>query len=208
MKTLKLAGLFVGNWAQINYNQDMDPAITDFQAYIKKTIEQLKEDLKSIRTGKASPALLESITVETYGGQSRLRLNELSTVVLEGSTTLSITPFDPSTGKDIEKAIQQSPLGLNPQPQGNKILIHLPPLSEEQREKMVKLVAVKVEERKGMIRNERDNSRKKIKLMFEQKTATEDDKFRLEKEIDIQTQQAMGEIQSLKESKEQEIRQV
>lgn len=186
----------------------MDPVITDLKTFTRKITDQLKEDLKTIRTGKASPALLEGIIVETYGGASKLRLKEVSTVTIEGPAALSITPFDPSTSKDIEKAIVQSPLGLNPQPQGNKIIINLPPLSTEQREKMIRLVSTKVEEHKVMIRNERDNARKNVKQRFEQKTVTEDEKYKFEKEIDTVTQLSAEEIESIKDRKEQEMREV
>ncbi len=186
----------------------MDPAITDFKTFIGKVTEQLKEDLKIMRSGKASTALLETLNVEAYSGTTKLPLNSLATLTLSGPTTIVITPFDPATSKDIEKALQQSPLGINPQPQGNQILVNLPPLSEEQREKIVKLISAKVEEKKGMIRNERDNARKKIKQMHEQKTITEDDKFRMEKEVDTLTQKATEDLHAIRDRKEQEMRDI
>lgn len=182
----------------------MDPT-SNFEKKCQNTINSLKEDLKSIRTGRANPALIENIIVEAYGGQSKLRLYELATISTEGPSTLVIIPFDPSIITDIEKAILKSPLHLSPQTQTNRIIIRLPPLSAEQRQKMVKFLNQKIEEKKVIIRNQRDEIRKKIKADFDQKNLSEDEKFRLEKEIDSLIQKYMEEIRILKETKEKEI---
>ena len=120
----------------------------------------------------------------------------------EGPASLSIFPFDPSTIQDIEKAILKSPLGLTPSVQGAKIIIRIPTLNTEQREKYVKIVGEKVEEKKVTVRNQRDNARKTIKTSFEKKEMGEDEKYRLEKEIDNQTTKFMDEINNIRESKE------
>jgi len=180
----------------------------DFKQSCLKIIASLKEDLKTIRTGRASPALIENLIVETYGGQTKLKLLELSSITTEGSTALLIQPFDPAIITDIEKAILKSPLGFSPLVQGNKIIIRIPALSQEQREKMIKLVGQIVEEKKGYIRNLRDEKRKKIKADLEVKLITQDDKYRWEKEIDHLTQEYMAQIQTIKENKEAEIRAV
>jgi len=155
----------------------MDPII-QFKQQSSKVIELLKEDLKSVRTGRATPSLVENILVDAYGGQSKLRLLELATITTDGPSALSIVPFDPSVLTEIEKSILKSPLGISPIVQGNAISLKVPSLSEEQREKFVKLVGQKVEERKNIIRNLRDNARKSTKAAFEKKEITEDDKFR------------------------------
>lgn len=183
----------------------MDSILEQFKQSAEKTLLYLKEDLKSIRTGKANPALIENLIIETYGGQSKLKLMELATIMTEGPTALSVTPFDPSTLSDIERAILKSSLGITSSIQGNRLLAKIPPLSQEQREKLVKLVNQKTEERKNIIRNNRDEARKKIKQLFEAKEITEDDKFRLEKEVDTETQRLMEELQKIKESKGREI---
>lgn len=182
--------------------------ISEFKQKSQKIIESLKEDLKSIRTGRANPSLVENLVVETYGGTTKLKLMELSTITTEGPTALSIIPFDPSTTSDIEKSILKSPLGLSPAVQGNRIIIKIPPLSAEQREKYIKLVGEKIEERKNQIRNLRDEIRKNIKNLFEKKEITEDEKYRLEKEIDNHNSVVMKEIDNIKEKKEAEIREV
>jgi ribosome recycling factor len=182
--------------------------LTEFKTQLQTSISSLKEDLKSIRTGRANPAIVETLVVETYGGSTKLKMMELATITTEGPSAIVIMPFDPSTSSDIEKAILKSPLSLSPQVQGTKIIIRIPPLSEEQREKYVKLIGQKVEDKKGVIRNHRDEVRKKIKLAFDEKTLTEDDKYRLEKEVDTITQKANADLLEIREAKEQEIRQV
>lgn len=182
--------------------------IFEFKTQSAKVIESLKEDLKSIRTGRASSSLVENIIVEAYEGQSKLRLMELAGIVPEGPATLVITPYDPTVTSDIEKAILKSPLGISPAVQGNRIVLRIPALSTEQREKFIKLAGQKIEERKGMIRNLRDNARKSVKMSFEKKEITEDDKFRIEKDVDFVSQNFMSEIDKIKEKKEEEIREV
>lgn len=181
---------------------------SEFKTNSQKTIDSLKEDLKSIRTGRATPSFVENIIVEAYNGTTKLRLMELSTITTDGPAALSIVPFDPSTLQDIERAILKSPLGMSPIVQGSRIIIKIPALSGEQREKFIKLVGEKVEERKVMIRNNRDNARRSVKNMFEKKEITEDEKFRIEKEVDTASQKFMEEIQTIRDKKEQEIREV
>ncbi len=183
----------------------MDSILTSFKQQSERVVQQLKEDLKTIRTGRASPALIENLAVKTYGGQSVLKLMELATITTDGPTVLVISPFDPSTVEDIERAIMSSALGLTPQSQGTTLLVRIPPLTQEQREKILKVVNQKIEEKKVQIRNHRDDSRKKIKHALEKKEITEDGKFRLEKEVDTQTQAHMTTIQEIKQKKEEEI---
>ena len=158
--------------------------LTTFKSNLAHTIIALKEELKSIRTGRANPAMVEDIIIETYGGSTKLRLKELSTITTDGASALLIAPFDPSTIIDIEKGILKSPLGISPQTQGTRITIRIPPMSQEQRDKYVKLVGQMIEEKRSIVRNHRDDVRKKIRDDFEKKSITEDDKYRMEKEID------------------------
>ncbi len=186
----------------------MNSVTADLQQTVEKMITHLKEDLKSIRTGRASPSLVENLIVETYGGQTKLKLLELAHITTEGASIIAVMPFDPSVTADVEKSILKSPIGLSPQVQGGRILIKIPPLSEEQRQKLTKLIGQKIEEKKMMIRNARDDARKKVKIAYEQKEITEDDKFRQEKEIDTTTQEYMEQIQVIKENKEKEVMEV
>lgn len=182
--------------------------VSSFNQQSLKTIVSLKEDLKSIRTGRSSPSIVENLMVETYGGQSKLKLLELATITTDGPSSLLIIPFDPSIIQDIERSILKSPLGLTPAVQGSKIIIRIPSLNTEQREKYIKIVGEKIEEKKVTIRNHRDDARRIIKTTFEKKEMSEDEKYRLEKEIDVQSTKYMEEINTIRVNKEIEIREV
>lgn len=182
--------------------------LTQFKSNLQQTIQALKEELKGIRTGRANPAMVEELPVEAYGGSMTMRLRELATITTDGASALLIAPFDPSTIQDIEKAILKSPLGVSPQTQGTRITVRIPPMSQEQRDKYVKLVGQMVEEKRAIVRNHRDDIRKKIKDEFEKKTLTEDDKYRIEKEIDTLTQKMNESIASVKTAKDAELQEV
>ncbi|PIT89238.1 MAG: ribosome recycling factor [Candidatus Levybacteria bacterium CG10_big_fil_rev_8_21_14_0_10_36_7] len=177
---------------------------SDFRNSLDQITQRLREELKGIRTGRANTGMVEGMPVEAYGG-TKMRLIELSSITVDGANALLITPFDPSTIKDIEKAILTSPLGMNPQTEGNRITIRIPPLTEEQRIKYAKMISQLVEDTKNKVRFERDSVRKKIKNMEDAKELTEDERFRLEKEIDEISGKKNEELQELKTSKEKEI---
>ncbi|MCS7093358.1 MAG: ribosome-recycling factor [Patescibacteria group bacterium] len=183
----------------------MSSVIDDFRKRSTQAVENLKEDLKSIRTGRVNPSLLENISVETYGGSMTLKLKELATITIDTPDCLAVIPFDSTVLSDIEKALLKSPLGFSPSIQGSKILVKIPPLSTEQREKYRKLAGQKIEERKHQIRNLRDETRRQIKSLFEKKEISEDEKFRLEKELDQENHQLMKVIELIKDKKEKEI---
>jgi len=164
-------------------------------------IEKLKEELKLIRTGAVNPALVEGIIIETYGGQAKLKILELAAITTTPPETLLISPFDPSTIKDIEKALLKSNLGANPIVQNNQILLKFPPLSTERREKFAKLVNQLIESARQKIRDLRDQERKAIKIAFEKKEINEDQKFKKEKEIDIETKKINEIIEEIKTKK-------
>ena len=193
---------------KIKSREELLLLIEQLKQQANKALNFLQEDLKTIRTGKSNPSLLENLLVETYGGQTKLKLMELATIVTEGPIALSVTPFDPSTLPDIEKAILKSSLGISPAIQGTRIIAKIPPLSQEQREKFVKLINQKAEERKNILRSYRDEARKKIKQQSESKEISEDTKFRLEKEIDTESQTLMEQLQKIREAKEKEIMEI
>ena len=182
--------------------------LNTFKSNIALTVTALKEELKSIRTGRANPAMIEDIIIDAYGGSTKLRLKELSTITTDGASALLIAPFDPSTIQDIERGILKSPLGITPQTQGTRITIRIPPMSAEQRDKYVKLVGQMIEDKRSIVRNHRDDVRKKVRDEFDKKILTEDDKYRLEKEIDTLTQKANEDIAAVKAAKDTEIQQV
>jgi len=182
--------------------------LNQYKTSLSQTISHLKDQLKTIRTGRANPSMIEDLLVETYGGSTTLKLKELSTIITEGPSALIVAPFDPSTITDIEKAILKSPLGLTPATQGSRIMLRIPAMSQEQRDKFVKLVGQMIEDKRVVARNHRDDIRKKVKESFDLKELSEDEKYRIEKEIDVISQKIMEEIQKLKDLKEAEIREI
>ncbi|MFA9288507.1 MAG: ribosome-recycling factor [Weeksellaceae bacterium] len=186
----------------------MDTIVSDFKKTAQECIEQIKEELKTIRTGRPNPGMLENLQIEAYGGSMKMKLMELATIITEGSNALVVAPFDPSTVTDIEKGILASPLGFTPQIQGSRMIVRIPPLSEEQRVKYTKLVSQMVEDAKNKLRRGREDARRTVKRMFDEKTLTEDQRFRIEKDIDTATTQATNDMQDIKENKEQEIMEV
>lgn len=183
----------------------MKTIIADLKKHFEEVTLKLKDDLKIIRTGHASPALLENIEVEAYDGAMKMKLMELATIANDSPTVLSVVPFDPSITQDVERAIRKSPLGLSPSTQTSKILITVPSLSDEQRGKYVKLVNEMAESSRHILRGYRDDARKKIKHAIEAKEISEDEKFRIEKLVDDETQKANVQIESVKDKKEKEI---
>jgi len=183
----------------------MNDITSEFKTEIQKYIDLLKEELKSIRTGRAQASMVEGIVVETYSGSMKMKLLELASITTEGSDTIIITAFDPSTVQDIEKAIMTSPLGLTPKTDGAILTIRIPAMNQEQRIKYTKVVSQKIESTKQSIRYARDDIRKKVKMLMDEKDITKDEKFRLEKEIDNLTRSSNDLLQDIKNRKEGEI---
>ncbi len=178
---------------------------TEFKAQLEKVLESTRESLSTIRTGRVSGALVENIQVLTYGGQATLRVIELGTIATNGPQELVIVPFDPSVLQDIEKALRTSALGFSVSVDGHNIRVKMPPMSEEQRQKYVKLVAEFAENAREAIRRRRDEVRKNIKQMFEDKELSEDGKFTQEQEVDKVSKDFNEKIEQMREKKEEEV---
>lgn len=184
---------------------DLNTLYSKLKSLSEKSVEHALQELRQIRTGQITPAIVEDIEVNAYNGQSLMRMRELASIATEGPTTLVISPFDASVIQDIERAIHSSPLQLSPRVDGHVIRITMAPLTEEQREKFARLASEKIEEGKIQLRRHRDDARKDEKKMFENKEITEDDKIRAEKEIDIITKDFSDRLDVLKEKKQAEI---
>lgn len=182
--------------------------LNEFRQKLDKTVEYIKGEIVNLRGGRISSSLVENIVVETYQGQAKLKLQELASIRLEGSSSLLISPFDQTTIKDIEKALLSSQLNLMPRVDGRDIYLKFPPLSEEQRQKLVKVVSQNIEEGKERLRTARDEMRRKIKTAFENKEVSEDQKFRVEKEVDKLTQQVALRFGEMQEKKKKEIMEI
>ena len=180
-------------------------------ADIKKTAETkmdqsiaaFKNNLQKIRTGRANPALLDSIQVEYYG--SMVPLSQVANVTLLDSRTISVQPWEKGMGAKIEKAIRESDLGLNPASMGELIRVPMPPMSEERRKEMTKLARNEGESAKIAVRNLRRDANESVKKLVKDKLASEDDQKRAETDIQKFTDKHIAEIDTLVAAKEQEI---
>lgn len=175
---------------------------------MQKALRIIQEDLGSIRTGRATPALVENLVITAYEGTQHLRVKEMATITTDGPRTIIISPFDPSVIRDLERGIGNSNLGYTGAVDGNIIRINIPSLTAERREEYVKLAHTKVEAGRVMMRQIRHEAINDIKHKFEAKEIGEDDKTRIEKEIQTITDEMMTEIEVLREKKEQELREV
>ena len=180
-------------------------------AEIKKTMEgkmdqsiaAFKSNLTKIRTGRANPALLDTVHVDYYG--SILPISQVANVALLDARTISVQPWEKGMGAKIEKAIRDSDLGLNPASMGDLIRVPMPPMSEERRKEMTKLVRHEGETAKIAVRNLRRDANEHVKKLVKDKLASEDEQKRSEAEIQKLTDRHIAEIDQLVASKEHEI---
>jgi len=177
--------------------------VNDADGRMDKTITAFKHELAKIRTGRAHPSLLEHITVKYYG--SEVPLNQAGTVGVQDSRTLSITVWDKSVIQDIEKAILNSDLGLNPMTAGNVIHIPLPPLTEDRRKELIKVVRAEAEKAKVAVRNIRRDANHSFKNLMKDKDITEDQERRDEERIQKLTDKHIQEIDRILSEKEKEL---
>lgn len=170
---------------------------------MQMVIDLVHQDISGIRTGRATPALVEDIVVEAYSGASRLRVVELASITAPDPQSLLITPWDKTVIGEIRKGIEVANIGLNPVISGETIRISLPPLTSEDREKYIKLLHQKLENGRVMIRQARQDGMQAIK---KDDTLTEDEIVRQEKELQKITDEHIAQIEKLGEAKELELR--
>ena len=168
-----------------------------------KSITALKNELKRIRTGRASTSLLDGIKADYYGTPTAL--NQMATIAVPESRLITIQPWDASAIKEIEKAILKSDLGLTPSNDGKLIRISIPPLSEERRKELVKLVHKTCEEYKVAVRNVRRDSNELIKGFKKDGDVSEDDAFKAQDQIQKITDGYIQQIEGIFKDKEKEI---
>ena len=176
------------------------------QGKMAQSITAFKNNLTKIRTGRANPALLDTIHVEYYG--NNVPLSQVANVSLIDARTISVQPWEKGMGAKIEKAIRESDLGLNPASMGDLIRVPMPAMSEERRKEMTKIVRSEGENAKIAIRNLRRDANDSIKRMVKDKEATEDDQKRSEAEIQKSTDAHIAEIDALVAGKEKDIMEV
>lgn len=178
----------------------------DFSALDKKLIEAkewLSREYKSLRTGRAAPALLDGVQVEAYG--SRMPLMQLANIGIEGARSLIVSPFDPSLLKDIERGIVSANLGVGTAPSGSAIRITFPELTTERRGELVKAAKSKLEEARVAVRSARDDSWSEIQEQERDGVVREDEKFRLKDELQKQIDETNAALEALFDKKEQEV---
>jgi ribosome recycling factor len=176
------------------------------EAKMKKSAEALRHHLASIRTGRASPALVESMPIEAYG--DTMPLNQLASITVPDARLIVIQPYDASTLKPITKAIQNSELGINPTDDGRVIRLVLPPLTEERRRDLTRTVRHRVEEAKIALRNLRRESIDDVKQFEHEKLISEDDQRRALERLQELTDRYVRDIDQIGASKEAEVMEI
>tara|TARA_Y100000588_G_scaffold50819_1_gene47740 strand:+ start:10618 stop:11175 length:558 start_codon:yes stop_codon:yes gene_type:complete len=176
------------------------------QERMQKSVAALGSQLSKIRTGRAHPALLDGITVSYYGADTPL--NQVANVTVEDSRTLAISVFDKSLAQAVEKAIMTSDLGLNPAAAGTVIRVPLPPLTEERRKDLIKVVRGEVESGRVAVRNIRRDANSEIKALLKDKDISEDEAHQSEDEIQKLTDKYIKEMDAQLSAKEEELMEI
>lgn len=173
------------------------------QAKMDQSLDAFRSNLTKIRTGRANPAILDTVQVDYYG--SLLPISQVANVALLDARTISVQPWEKGMGAKIEKAIRESDLGLNPASMGDLIRVPMPPMSEERRREMTKIVRHEGEAAKIAVRNLRRDANEAVKKLVKDKQASEDEQKRCEAEVQKLTDQHVSEIDKLVSAKEQEV---
>jgi ribosome recycling factor len=170
---------------------------------MQQSIEAFKNALSRVRTGRANPQLLDTVHVDYYG--SMVPLSQVANLTLIDARTIGVAPWEKGMGAKIEKAIRESDLGLNPSSQGDLIRVPMPPMSEERRKELTKVVRNEGESAKIAVRNLRRDANESVKKLVKDKLASEDDQKRAEADIQKATDKRIVEIDHLVSGKEQDI---
>ncbi|CRK58611.1 Ribosome recycling factor [Alloactinosynnema sp. L-07] len=184
----------------------IDETLLDAEEKMEKAVSVAKEDMNSVRTGRATPAMFARIHIEYYG--SMTPLNQLASVAIPEARLAVVKPYDVSQLNAIEKAIRDSDLGVNPSNDGTIIRISIPQLSEERRREMVKVAKTKGEDAKISIRNVRRKAKEELDRLVKDGESGEDDVARAEKELQHLTDKYVGQVDELVKHKEAELLEV
>lgn len=179
------------------------PTVEDAQERMEAALDAIRREFATVRTGKATPAILDTVRVDAYG--SKMPLNQVATVSTPESTLIVVQPFDKSLIGDIERAIMTADLGLNPANDGNVIRVPIPPLNEERRKEFVKVLHKMAEEGRISIRHARRTVRDEIHALVKDHEIGEDEGRRREDSLDKVTQEYSEKIDELLKHKEEEV---
>ena len=180
--------------------------LQDIEGKMKASVRVFREDLATIRTGHATPALVEHVKVEYAGVPTPL--NQLASISAPEAGLLVIQPWDKSSIGSVEKAILKSELGLNPSNDGNVIRISIPPLSEERRQELIKVVHRRVEERRVAVRSLRHEAMNELKKLEKDKEISQDEHRRAQDQLQKLTDRFISDIEQIGEDKEKELMEV
>lgn len=184
----------------------IDDLLKETEARMNKTVEVLQGDLVTIRTGRASPALIEKLRVDYYGTPTPL--NQLAAISVPEPRLMVIRPYDPTSLSEIERAILKSDLGLTPVNDGKLIRLPIPSLTEERRQELVRVVGRRVEEARVAIRNCRRDALRDLKEMEKEKLISEDEHYRGREDMQKLTDKYVEEVDEVGRAKEEEIKEV
>ncbi len=177
--------------------------VQDTEAKMKKSVESAKREFSEVRTGRAQPSLIEGMHVDYFGTPTMVK--QLANVTSPDPKTIIIQPWDPSVIAELEKMIMSSKLGLTPTNDGKTMRLSIPPLSEERREEMKKIVKDMAEKSKVSLRTIRRDANDRLKKIQSEKTASEDESFKAQDEIQKTTDKYIKEIDSLLDDKSKEL---
>lgn len=180
--------------------------LTAAERRMQGAMEALRREFASIRTGRASPSILDRVEVEAYG--TRMPLNTVANVSVPEARLLAVTPFDPSTSKDIERAIENADLGLNPQNDGKIIRLPIPELTEERRKEMIKRARGMAEDARVSVRNVRRDELRDISELRKEGDISEDEERRADEEMQRLTNKYVSRIDEALSEKESELSEV
>lgn len=175
----------------------------EFESQLEISLEQLKEDLAQIRTGRVTPAILDSVKVEAY--DSKMSIQEIGSVTLLNASTLVIVPWDKSLLSNISKAIQESDIQVTPIVEGDRVRLPFPGLTEERRKEFARVVSDKVEECRQRLRRVRQDAMKAIDKMFSDKEIGEDEKFQTKDDLEEIVKDSNESVDKIGDKKIQEI---
>ena len=184
----------------------MADVVTELKGRIDKTLEDLRRDLTKVRTGRASPNLLDGIRVDYYGTPTPL--SGVANITSPEPRLIIIKPWEKTVLKEIEKAIREANLGINPMNDGEVIRLPFPPLTEERRKEIAKQVKTKGEEHKVAIRSVRRDANERLKVLLKDKKITEDDNKRISERVQKETDAGVKNVDDIISKKEKEVMEV
>jgi ribosome recycling factor len=182
------------------------PTINEAKSQMEAAVEAMRREFATVRSGKATPALLDTVRVDAYG--SKMPLNQVATVSSPEPRMLIVQPWDKSLATAVEKAIRSAEMGLNPANDGSVIRVPIPPLNEERRREMVRLLHKMAEESRVAVRHARQEANKTIKQSQQEAGVSEDDARRQMDEVQKLTDEYIGKVDQLLKSKEEEVMEV